>query len=102
MIPRWFPRSADLPRCVEVTPRWSYFSADEDEFDRRYLEQLHRYGVDRIHARLAEIAKTAFEEPSGVVCLLCYERDRRQCHRGTFAEFWMQQTGEIVGEVIPK
>jgi hypothetical protein len=31
--------------------------------------------------------------------LLCFERDRGDCHRGDFAGCWHERTGEVVPEV---
>lgn len=98
LTPRWRPEAATWPRCWPVTPRWSYFHASDDEFDRQYVAQLDRHGPQEITRRLAQIAKTAYMEPSDRLVLLCWEADPDRCHRGTFARWLLQRTGELVTE----
>jgi hypothetical protein len=101
-VPKWIDGAADWPQLWPACPRWSYFrSAD---FDRIYTAQLARYGPKAIAERLAEITRQA-GRPDRLV-LLCWEwggpdggRDR--CHRGTFARWWLESTGEIVEEILP-
>jgi hypothetical protein len=100
--PRWRPETADWPCCWLLTPRWAWFHAPAEEFDRQYLAQLERYGVQRIHAALARIAREAYEAPSERLVLCCWEAPETcetTCHRRTFAAWWLHQTGELVEEV---
>jgi hypothetical protein len=47
-------------------------------------------------AELTDIHLTYLGKP---LALLCFERDRKDCHRSAFAEWWEQQTGENVTEL---
>jgi hypothetical protein len=100
--PRWRPEAASWPRCWALCPRWAWFHAPADEFDRQYLAQLERYGVERIHAELARIAAEAYEAPSERLVLCCFEPPEAAetgCHRRTFAAWWMRETGEKIPEL---
>ena len=100
--PKWRPEAASWPRCWALTPRWAWFRAEPDEFDRQYLAQLERYGVAGIHERLARIAAEAYQEPSARLVLICWEAPQAaetSCHRRTFAAWWLHETGEVVEEV---
>ena len=69
---------------------------DKAEYERRYRAQLDRKGVDRI---IRSLDQFGHDKP---VVLLCYEdvRDPSQwCHRTMFAQWWLEQTGEIVEEL---
>lgn len=69
---------------------------DKALYERRYRERLDRIGIDRIQR---QIDSFGFEKP---VVLLCYEdvRDPSQwCHRTMFAQWLMEQTGEVADEL---
>ncbi|MEX2646083.1 MAG: DUF488 family protein [Gaiellaceae bacterium] len=69
---------------------------DEAEFTRLYRERLDRVGVQKIAARLEELAAAAGAQ--GVV-LLCFESAGEFCHRRVFAGWWRAQTGTSVSEL---
>jgi hypothetical protein len=101
--PNWIPEAAGWPALWPVTPRWSYFRAGPEEFERRYVSQLERYGAKRIVCELALITR---QTGASTLVLLCWEwggpdggRDR--CHRGIWARWWLESTGEIVEEILP-
>jgi hypothetical protein len=96
--PKWMPEAADWPRCTEITPRWSYFRAEHDEWDAAYLAQLTRYGPQRISRRLSAIAA---EHQADRLCILCWEVLPKDCHRGFFASWLLVETGEKATEIIP-
>ena len=100
--PRWLPEAARWPRLWEATPRWSYFHAEPEQFDLSYVDQLDRYGSRLIAERLAEIAKTAFMAPSDRLVLCCWEPLAKNCHRGLWARWWLETTGERIPELTPK
>lgn len=79
-----------------ATPHPSYFRASDEEFERRFLEQLNRAGVVTIRRKLQEFADS---HGATTVVLLCFERDRADCHRGMFAQWWEDQTGERIEEL---
>lgn len=67
--------------------------ADQDEFIRRYLERLERYGAAKILPVLARIAQR--EQRPGVA-LLCFENVAQGefCHRRVLAE-WLEERAEL-------
>jgi Protein of unknown function, DUF488 len=80
----------------DLTPRGSYFHAEPDEFARRYIAQLDRVGVARLLKQFREL------DDGRPLILLCFERNVRSgadCHRRRFAEWWLEQTGEIIPEI---
>jgi hypothetical protein len=60
-----------------------------------YRERLDQIGVDRIEQRFREVSAEHGGRP---LVLLCFERDRGDCHRGTFAGWWQERTDEVVPE----
>lgn len=72
---------------------------DEDEFTRRYVERLERYGAHKILGVLAGIAR---REQTRGVALLCWEdltKPDAWCHRRVLADWIEQQTGQHVPEL---
>lgn len=71
---------------------------DQATYERKYRDRLSQIGVDRIWMQLER-----FERQGKPVVLLCYEdvRDPAQwCHRTIFAQWWLEQTGEIIEELV--
>lgn len=69
---------------------------DRELYEKKYRERLDRIGPDRIQDALDRFG---VDKP---VVLLCYEdvRDPSQwCHRSIFAQWWLEQTGEIADEL---
>lgn len=64
-----------------------------DEYKKRYFERLDWYGVDRIREAIKE-ASCGHEN----VFLMCHEKDKNECHRSLFAEWWLEKTGEVIEE----
>lgn len=98
-VPKWIKGAASWPRCLEVTPGGHYFRAPAEQFRKAYLSQLEHFGVQRISRRLAEIARSGFAEPQDRLVILCFESVPDQCHRRTFAEWLLLQSGELAEEV---
>jgi hypothetical protein len=97
LVPKWLlPQSADWPRLWAATPRWHYFKAEQVDFDRLFLAQLETYGPERIARQLADISK-ASGSPERLV-LLCWEDRAENCHRSTFAAWWLSRVGEVIEE----
>lgn len=71
---------------------------DIDVFRPKYYERLNRCGISRIRNQLQY-----FEQFGKDVVLLCYEDIRKGphnwCHRNTFADWWLQMTGEVIPEL---
>lgn len=72
---------------------------DSAIFKARYFEMLNKKGVARIKNQLQK-----FETLGKPVVLLCYEDirkgDSNWCHRTMFAEWWFNQTGEKIFELV--
>lgn len=95
-LPKWRPESADWDRLWMLTPRGSYFGADPDVFDKAYLDQLDRHGPQKVARALHRIAA---EHESDSLVMLCHEGLSMDCHRSTFAAWWLARVGEVVTEV---
>jgi len=97
-VPRSLPWARSL-RASEITP---YGLVGEratelkpDEWEARYLARLERHGVERIRARFTDVFETYGRRP---LVLLCWEAQPTDCHRGMFARWWQEQTGQHVPE----
>ena len=70
-----------------------------EDFERAYFERLDQKGVQRIFSQLQR-----FERLGKDVVLLCYEDIRKGpddwCHRRTFADLWLKNTGEALPELF--
>lgn len=94
--PKW-----DLPyelyHCKVLKP-FSIFGKYDNmvDYEREYRKYLDDVGVERI---LREF--NAIKQASGKknLVLLCYEKDKTECHRYTFAKWWFENTGEVVREI---
>ena len=95
--PKWLaPAVADaIPYLKDLAPVGLFQVRDPDEFRRRYCERLGRIGVERIERRFHELIDANDGKP---LVLLCFERHRQDCHRGDFAAWWEERTGEVVPE----
>lgn len=95
-MPKWIGEAADWPFLPELAPRWSYFRAEPDEFEKRYLAQMEAHGARYLARRLHETGRL-YRASRIVVC--CFEADRDDCHRGLWADWWTRTTGEVVDEI---
>lgn len=83
-------------RLSALTPHPSYFRASPEEFDRRYLAQLDRVGVERLRRQFQAL------DDGRPLILLCFEwhpSSGADCHRRRFAEYWELHTGQIIPEI---
>lgn len=64
-----------------------------EEYKQKYFERLDGYGVEKIR-RAIEEASEGHEN----VILMCHEKDKNECHRSMFAEWWLKNTGEVIPE----
>jgi hypothetical protein len=97
--PRFIPGAGQWPRCNEIVP-WNLLRIeDRGEFTARYRGRLETHGAVAIGVRLREIHEQHDGRP---LALLCYE-DLTQpglyCHRRLFADWWHEQTGEVIPEL---
>jgi hypothetical protein len=96
-LPRWLPeqRARSYPYMSELAPAGIFHVEPIEEFTRLYVERLEAAGVARIDARFQAIAAAHDGRP---LVLCCFEAERRDCHRGDFAAWWLQRTSEVVPE----
>lgn len=69
-----------------------------EDFEAAYFARLKQKGVQRILSQLQR-----FERLGKDVVLLCYEDIRKPddwCHRRTFADWWLKNTGEAIPELF--
>lgn len=64
-----------------------------EEYRQKYFERLDSYGVEKIRKAIEEAS-----EGHENVILMCHEKNKNECHRSMFAEWWLQKTGEIIPE----
>lgn len=103
--PRWW--KTPIPKeqvMLEIAPHRSYFQAPEEEFHRRFLQQLDRHGVEYLVSRFNHIGDLAPSFPEGGrLVILCFETlttwDSIECHRGMFRQWWSRRTGQILTEL---
>jgi hypothetical protein len=94
--PRFWPAAASFPAIDELMPDgWMLGITDPERFGRAYRQKLHRIGLPTIEARLAAITVLSGQP----LALLCFERDRADCHRGQFAAWYERKTGMTVPEL---
>jgi len=95
--PKWVAtdRIEAIPYISELAPVGRLFHLEGDEFELRYREHLDAVGVERIDRRFRDVASAYGEQP---LVLLCFEKSPADCHRGSFARWWQERTGELVPE----
>ena len=76
-----------------LKPYGAFGVVDNDEFKRRYFKRLDSFGVEKILKELETVS-----EGHENVILLCHEKDESVCHRRMFAEWWYENTGELIEE----
>lgn len=78
---------------------------DQPRFQLHYTRKLAALGVDRIRELLAGVAAAEGLDPDApdtTLVLLCFENLARPgmwCHRSMFAQWWTQETTELVAEL---
>lgn len=81
-----------------VIPQWALVRSpmSDAEFDVAYMADLDQIGVEAFRGQFEKIAARAGD---GRLVLLCFEASRSKCHRGAFARWWEERTGEVVREL---
>ena len=95
--PRWSLGYTVIGAMKDLMPFGLLEVQDRALYEQKYRERLDRVGVDRI---LKQFDAYGYEKP---IVLLCFEdvRDPEQwCHRSMFAQWWLEQTGEVVKELL--
>ncbi|MFE0130191.1 hypothetical protein ACFWY6_01115 [Streptomyces sp. NPDC059037] len=86
----------------ELAPRREYLNAAKPEFEKAYRADLDKLGPERVAALLRQIAEA---EGDHRLVLLCFEdlaKPGLWCHRGVFATWWRERTGDEVRELSPR
>lgn len=93
--PKWL-LPYPLAHCKVIKP-FSIFGKYDNmvDYEREYRKYLDSVGVKRIREELERIKR---ESGKDNLILLCYEKDKYECHRWVFAKWWRENTGEIVRE----
>jgi hypothetical protein len=94
---RWAKVDAYL---TNIAPTWDMVKlTDQGVYRKTYIERLEMVGVDAIRRSLEDIVS---DKP---LVLLCYEnlqKPDKWCHRTIFAEWWKEETGEVIEELPVK
>jgi uncharacterized protein YeaO (DUF488 family) len=81
---------------LRSTAPWGIKDIEDDaEFRRKYRHRLHRYS-GRILGQLEELRDSYPDVP---LVLMCFERDRSNCHRAQLAEWLTERLDVHVPEV---
>ena len=88
-----YPVEYDIVDLNVLKPFGIFRKYSGDAFKEKYFELLDRYGVPRIRREI-ERAKGQHE----TALLMCHEKDKNDCHRSMFAEWWLLRTGERIDE----
>jgi len=97
--PRW-PVGFDYVTLNILAPYGRLFTInDRLQFTQAYFGKLDSLGVGVIPAEFERISN---EHGDKDLVLLCYEnltKPGEWCHRQVFAEWWLQETGEVIEEL---
>lgn len=88
-------------QCYSLAPKGYMLNMDFDRFKHEYYEKLESIGSDKIIDMVSRMDKEARAEGKELV-LLCYEDVRipdNWCHRTMFADWWLDNTGELIREL---
>ncbi len=94
------PKFALGYECVKLTrlAPWGLRELDDDHlFAALYRDRLDSIGVGMLRSRFHSIS--AAHDGRGLV-LLCFEKPGVFCHRRVFADWWTEQTGQHVPELV--
>jgi hypothetical protein len=95
--PRFFPRGSGFPYVRSLSPyKIRSQGLEGQRFDDAYVHCLDEMGIYEIREELMVLSAQYDNRP---LVLLCFEHDRNDCHRGRFATWWEEKTGEIVPEL---
>ena len=88
-------------QCYSLAPKGYMLRMNLEDFKKAYYEKLNGIGKDRIINMVMKMERDAAAQGKDLV-LLCYEDVRIPedwCHRTVFAEWWVENTGEIIEEL---
>lgn len=84
-----------------ITPPGHAFRLPYDQFRKAYRAHLHRTTVARIWETTDRISQQFQGRPLVLLCFDDLTKAGAWCHRRLFAEWWLEQTGEVVEELGP-
>ena len=93
--PGWFRYEWEEIRLLAPPPR-VFRLEDDREFEAAYEQHLNAVGVHRLRRVFERLAEKHGGRP---LVLLCFEASPSQCHRGQFARWWWERTGQEVPEL---
>lgn len=67
-----------------------------EKFREAYWAGLDKMGVSFLHEMFQMIAEDAGDNR---LVLMCFEANKKDCHRGDFGIWWTRNTGELVREL---
>lgn len=88
-------------QCYSLAPKGYMLKMDLEPFKEAYYRKLEGIGADNIVNMVMRFEKAAADQGKELV-LLCYEDVRIPedwCHRTVFAQWYCEQTGEIIQEL---
>lgn len=88
-------------QCYALAPKGYMMHMGYAEFKDAYIRKLEGIGAEKILDMIAWFDETARRQGKELV-LLCFEDIRNPedwCHRTIFAQWYMEQTGEIIQEL---
>lgn len=88
-------------QCYSLAPKGHMLNMNLERFKTAYYEKLRGIGTERIISMVNRLGERAQSEGKELV-LLCFEDVRvpeEWCHRTIFAEWWAENTGEIIEEL---
>lgn len=88
-------------QCYSLAPKGYMLNMDIERFKSAYYEKLEGIGTEKIIGMVNRLDERAQSEGKELV-LLCFEDVRIPedwCHRTVFAEWWAENTGEVIEEL---
>ena len=98
--PRWVKVHTEIAVAATLVPFGIFGKIeDRDEYTRRYLARLDRFGVEKVMAELEAISQAHGGAPLALLCYCSLERPGAWCHRRLAAAWLEEQTGLRVPEL---
>lgn len=88
-------------QCYSLAPKRYMLQMQKEPYTAEYIKKLENIGTQKIIDIVRRLERTAQSNGKELV-LLCFEDVRISddwCHRRLFAEWWKEQTGEIIEEL---
>ncbi len=88
-------------QCYSLAPKGYMLKMNIESFKQAYYEKLEGIGKEKIINIVTRLDEKARSEGKELV-LLCFEDVRVEgdwCHRSIFAEWWAENTGELIEEL---